>query len=322
MSRQPMATPLADLWARLIPPFDAAEAIDTLAGPAPGVAKQIVGGVVASSDEAARLLADMPQAIRSLAISTTVRAERCLGQVRGPILWSETVAAQASAAGDQGILVCALPEKAYDTPQNQVLVAALAAVLHGARAVETGTGRVLSDDLVHAARHNGSRAGHYLDHRALAGIEARTPSGRAMLRTRVGNRRRTYQKAVALLGRASEPLDPATSEELLGPLLDWRTMAEHRVMAGLLWRAEARGHEPIRLSVSRGTVAGGPLRYRHFRRTSTDQGPAGIFVGPVRVAVAGGEPQNGPGGAECQVPAVVAVRDDRDLDRALDLAGL
>jgi hypothetical protein len=322
MSRQPLTTPLADLWSRLIQPFDAAEAIDTLAGPVPGAARQLVGGIIATSDEAERLLADMPEAIRSLAISTTVKAERCLGQVRGPILWSETVAAQASAAGDMGILVCALPSKAYDTPQNRVLVAALTAVLHGAHAVDGAPAGVLSEHLVHAARRNGSRAGHYLEHRALAGIEARPPSGRTLHRTRSGNRRRTYQKAVAMLARASMPLDAATVEESLAPLLDGRTVAEHRVVAGLLQRAEARGHQPIGLRVSRGTVQGGPLLYRHHRPAFANRTPAGIFIGPVRVEPARAEAGYEPGPTALETASVVVVRGESDLDRALELAGL
>ena len=320
MTNSRAVAPMTELWDRLTAPFDAAEVIEALAGPTHGAARHLVGALIATSGEAGRLLATMPMAIRSLAISTTVRAERCVGQVRGPILWSETAAAQASAAGDMGILVCALPEKAYDTPQNQVLVAALTAVVRAARAVDGGVPGVVPEEILHAARANGSRAAHYLDHRALSGVTARTPSGRDLHRTRVGNRRRTYQEAVAMLARAVEPLDAVSAPRVVEALVTPRSAAEHRVVAGLLRRAEARGHRPISLRVSHGAVEGGPLVYRNHGHASADGAPAGIFVGDVRVTSDGVRPADG--GAGTASGPVVTVHDEADLDRALTLAGL
>jgi hypothetical protein len=319
MTRPPAAAPFAEIWDRFVLPFDAAEAIDALVGPTHGASRQVVGAVVATSEEAHSLLTRMPQAIRSLAISTTVRAERCVGQVRGPILWSETAAAQASAAGDMGILVCSLPEKEYDTPQNQVLVAALSSVHRAAHAVDGGVPAVLAEEIVHQARLNGSRAKHYLDHRALSGISARSPSGRDLLRTRSGNRRRTYEGAVAMLARAGRPLDGRGAHHLLVPLVDAVSATEHQVLAALLSRAEARGHGPVSLRLEHGAVEGGPVAYRNHRHASADGAPAGIFVGEVRVDC--GAPRRTHGVAHSAAGPVVTFRTPADLDQALELAG-
>lgn len=319
MTRPPAAAPFAQIWDRFTAPFDAAEAIDALVGPTQGASRQVVGAVIATSDEAHSLLTQMPQAVRSLAISTTVRAERCVGQVRGPILWSETAAAQSAAAGDMGILVCSLPQKEYDTPQNQVLVAALSSVHRAAHAVDGGVPEVLAEAIVHEARVNGGRAKHYLDHRALSGISAKSPSGRDLLRTRSGNRRRTYEGAVAMLARAGRPLDGERADGLLAPLVDVASATEHRVLAALLSRAEARGHGPIGLRLEHGAVEGGRIVYRNHRHASADGAPAGIFVGEVRVDCGGSSRSHGV--AHSAAGPVVTFREPADLDQALELAG-
>ena len=320
MTRQPAFAPCAEIWDRFATPFDAAEAIEALVGPTHGAARQLVSAVIATSDEAHALLAQMPQAIRSLAISTTVRAERCVGQVRGPILWSETAAAQSAAAGDMGILVCSLPQKEYDTPQNQVLVAALTAVYRAAHAVEGGVPKLIPDETAHEARVNGGRAKHYLDHRALSGISAKSPSGRDLLRTRSGNRRRTYEGAVAMLARAARPLDGADADRQAAPFVDDETSTEHRVIAGLISKAEARRHGPIALHLEHGSIHGGPIVYRNHRHASADGAPAGLFVGEVRVNC-GGTGRSG-GDASSVAGPVVEYGSAADLDKALDLAGL
>ena len=62
----------------------------------------------------------MPTTLRSLAIATTDRPERCYGEVRGPDPWGETISARPSRPGTQGMFVCATTTKAYDTDENRV----------------------------------------------------------------------------------------------------------------------------------------------------------------------------------------------------------
>ncbi len=85
----------------------------------------MVGARVATSPEAEALLEAMPKTVRSLATSLQTQTERCLGSLRGPVLWSETMSARASSFGDEGLFVCKTPSRAYDIDENRVLVAAL-----------------------------------------------------------------------------------------------------------------------------------------------------------------------------------------------------
>ena len=82
-----------DLWARLIRPFDVIRTVSAITGLSNSVVSQLVGVAVAGSTEANRLLDELPRSIRSLATSMTTQNERCKGELRGPVLWSETMSA-------------------------------------------------------------------------------------------------------------------------------------------------------------------------------------------------------------------------------------
>ena len=56
---------------------------------------------------------------------TGIEPQRCIGELRGPVLWSETMSARASSFGDRDLFICATPSRAYDIDENRILVAAL-----------------------------------------------------------------------------------------------------------------------------------------------------------------------------------------------------
>jgi hypothetical protein len=139
--------------------------IGALIGMPPIVVAELVGLVVATSPEADALLEQFPRTIRSLATSMHSNAERCLGTLRGPVLWSETVSARASSFGDEGLYVCATPSRAYDIDENRVLVAALVHVRDAAKAAGEGHDVVEpEDDRFLRAKHNGFVAGRLVGH--------------------------------------------------------------------------------------------------------------------------------------------------------------
>ena len=105
--------------------------------------------------------------------------ERCYGELRGPVLWSETMSARSASAGDPGLFVCATTTKAYDTDENRVLKAALDAIRRAGVDAVHGSD-TWHDDVARRARHNGNRASHLLEHRTLSGVPVTRVSGRAM----------------------------------------------------------------------------------------------------------------------------------------------
>ena len=135
----------------------------------------MVGASVATSPEAEALLDAMPKTVRSLATSLQTQTERCIGNLRGPVLWSETMSARASSFGDEGLFVCKTPSRAYDIDENRVLVAALVSIRDSAFVAEHNNERALDDPLLRAARRNGNEANRFIEHPSLARVTRERP---------------------------------------------------------------------------------------------------------------------------------------------------
>ena len=273
-------TGLAVAMPWLARPYDPERVASALLGVTQRISRQLVGAVLASSDEAEELLGAMPTIVRSLAIATTDRPERCHGELRGPVLWAETMSARSASAGDPGLFVCATTTKAYDTDENRVLKAALAAVRRAGRNAELGMAG-FGDDVVKRARHNGQHAARLLDHQTLAQVPVVRPSGRSLRRTRAGSRRHTYRPALALLHRAGEPLGP----DHLTAIADDRTRAQHDLLAATLQHLHhVLGDRPL-LRCDQGGLTAGPLSYRHPARRGSTGHDDGIIIDGVLLDV-------------------------------------
>lgn len=263
--------------ARLHRPYEPSRVVAALLGLPQRAARRLVGQVVAGSEEAERLLASMPRILRSLAIATSDRPQRCRGEIRGPVLWSETMSARSATAGDPGLYVCATTTKAYDTDENRILKAALTSIERAGRdAGRHGVDPIL-DDALRQARHNEVRARHLLEHHTLSAVPLSRISGRALKRTRSGSRRATYQPAIAMLARAHDPLRASDLEGFASPA----TRREHDLFAGALAALDVRMQDVVPLVVTLGGLSAGPLRFDHLQGvtvagalvTSSDQIP-------------------------------------------------
>ena len=261
-------------------PYDPDKITAALLGLPMKRSRQLVGAALATSDEAEELLEAMPRIVRSMAIATTDQPERCFGEIRGPVLWGETMSARSSSAGDPGVFVCATTTKAYDTDENRVLKAALAVVHRAGRHAEVGMDGY-SDAVVKHARHNGQVAGRLLEHQTLAQVPVVRPTGRALRRTRAGSRRHTYWPALTLLRRAGEPLQAAQ----LHAFADERTQAQHDLLAATLHHLEdVTGGSPV-LRSDRGGLTAGPVSYHHPGRRGDADHLDGITIGDVLLDV-------------------------------------
>src|SRR4051812_32350716 len=256
-------TATEELWVRIKRPFEPAGALHALTGVHPNAARQLVALRLAGSPEADTLLDNMHEIVRSMAISTTSHPVRTLGDVRGPILWSATIAARTASPGAAGVLICSSPMKAYDTPENRVLSHALARIYNAAHAIERNPAEAVAGALSRRARHNGTRAARALEHRTLAGLERAKPNARAMRRARSGPKRRHYQHAVALLERAGDPVPSAVTAATTPP----RVPRQHGLLLALI---ERLGPVAATLQMDDGGLLSGPIRYRHPSRVDPD----------------------------------------------------
>jgi hypothetical protein len=270
-----------ELWNRLVRPFDAAAALEAMSGLYSSTARQIVGTALATSSEADTLLDQMHEIVRSLAIATTSSPSYCNGEVRGPILWSETMAARSASPGAGNVFICASPVKAYDTDENRVLRYALSRLTSAARDADNSGMPVLDDDIIRRARHNGARAIRALEHRTLSSVAKTRPNGRAVQKARTGSRARTYQPAVALLERVASPI---TGEEV-SEFCDDHTRRQHGLLLAL---ADRLNFGPFFVN---GTwLSNKGLRYIHRHRAAEGQ-PYGVLLRTLLLDVP--DPANG-----------------------------
>jgi hypothetical protein len=272
----------AELWARLARPFDPAATAEALLGLPAEVIARLVGVLVATCAEAETLLASMPGTLRHLKTSIGANHERCVGGLRGPVQWSETIAAQASSLGNTDVYVCAAPHRAYDIDQNQVLVTALRAVARAGKSVDDAEDQVPGDAGVTRARDNARAARRHLDHRFLNQVRvAGRLSPRAVKRTRGGKSNQVYGPALAMLNRVAEPL---TLEELL-PYCDRRTRRQHELVLAVIQELERRGLRIPALRAESGSLFAGPVEYRHPRQRGDRTGIHGVIVGDLLVDI-------------------------------------
>lgn len=313
---------LADLWGRLGRPFEVLTTVGAVVGRSPASVARLVGLVLATSPEAARLLEEFPHTVRNLATSMRTHAERCVGELRGPVLWSETMSARGSSFGDEGLFVCAAPSRAYDIDENQVLVAALERVREAARWAE-GTGDEPSnDEVLRRARHHGAEAARFALHPSLIRVTRRRPTARAIRRTRAGKHHRAYEPALRMLARADEPV----GVDDVRAWCDERALARLRVLTGVIDRLERRGGALPAIRAERGALWCGPVQYHHTREPGPGPRLGGVVVGQVLVDVPDDPDERDRARATASLEAhaggrpVVAVLDDDHVDEAVELA--
>ena len=311
-----------ELYGRLARPFDVIAATAALVGLTPIATSQFVGSAVARSAEAEGLLSTMPATVRSLATSVRSKNERCIGELRGPVLWSETMSARASSFGDRDLFICATPSRAYDIDENQVLVAALRSIARGARDASERMKAPVADLMLDETRRAGDHAARWLEHPTLSDIPRQRITARAIRRTRSGKHWRTYGPALAMLERAAEPLGAAE----IASWRDQRTRAQHHVLLGVVRRLEQQGRRLPEFRAERGSLLSGPVQYHHGRWLGDRSTVSGITIGrllidvPVRIhhddriraeadlaSRSGGRPTR-------------AILDEADIDAAIDQA--
>ncbi len=259
--------PTAELWRRLARPFDSAEVSEALLGIPSRVIRELADAIISTGAEADALLKTLPALMRRLRMGSGNHVERGASGVRGPILWSETVAARSSSLGHDGVFVCSIPGRDYDVAENRALVAALRAVVASGERLTTSFGHDAGKDSVAAAaRSNAELASRYLGHRALSQVGAGPGSRTRDRRSSISGRRAAgYEPAVALLEKLDEPFAP---EELL-PYCSRSTRLHHQLLVAAIEKLESGGRSLPALRTEADVMVVGPYVYVHPRGNRT-----------------------------------------------------
>jgi hypothetical protein len=302
---------------RLARPFEVVGTIAALVGEPPAAVAHGVGLALATSREAQVLVEQMHASVRSLATSLQSHSQRCIGELRGPVLWSETFSARASSFGDRDLFICATPARAYDIDENRVLAHALRLVRDAGRAAADRNHGPVDDPVQRLARDVGHEAGRWLDHPAMSSVTLSRPSPRAVRRTRSGKHRATYRPALDVIDRAGEPVGVDDAYRWCRPVVRQRIA----VLDALIERLERQGRRRVpELRAERGALLAGPLVFRAGRSDAV--GDSGIVIGSLLVDVPE-TPDTPREAAEAELaaraggrPSMVVLEED-DVDRAV-----
>jgi hypothetical protein len=258
-------------------PFNLIHALPALTGIPPAHVADLVALRLAISDEADHVLASFPHISRNLSGTTISESVRCIGNMRGPIRWAETLTARANTFGADDIFVCAAPRRSTDTAENRVLVAALELIARAGRVTGSVAAQAFAPEDLARIEANATLARTLLRTPALAEVRRR-PNRREVHKVATGRRGRQYRTALAMLDRRSEPL---RSTELVR-LCDPRTMAQHRALVLVMASLQRRGLAVPLFRCAKGELVAGGLRYRNWRRP-TPAGNHGILVNQLLV---------------------------------------
>jgi hypothetical protein len=148
------------------------------------------------SEQVHELLRTMPRLVRRLTTTTELEEEISPERVRGAIRWGPTLS-ERMATGLPHLYVTSPARRAFQTAENEVLVAALEAIQSAARA--TGWMRSSSSGIGAKVRRRGSDAERWLRHRMLTEVERRPLTPQIRSRVRTGRASRRYRPALDVL---------------------------------------------------------------------------------------------------------------------------
>ena len=146
------------------------------------------------SKELRQMLEDMPFLLRRLATTTTSEEEWTVDRIRGSIQWGRTLGLRHT-TGIPTLYVTAPTRRAYQTPENEVLVSVLDAAVAAARHV--GWIRSQSGPAGLMVREQALAAERWRQSRMLLEVERRSISSRTLARVRSSRYSRRYASVLA-----------------------------------------------------------------------------------------------------------------------------
>jgi hypothetical protein len=176
-----------------------------------------------TSEELGLLLAKLPFLVRRLATTTASEEEWSADRIRGSISWARTIGVR-QATGIPHMYVTAPARRAFQTPENELLVLLLDAVVAHGR--QSGWHRSQKEDVGKLINARVSEAKRWLQTRALGEVERRPITATKLARIRGGRHRRRYQVA----------LDAYEQYRLLAERLDHNTIRRAVETRGLVTR--------------------------------------------------------------------------------------
>lgn len=148
--------------------------------------------------EVQALLDGLPLLLRQLATTTAYQEEQSAERIRGAIRWNATVAARA-ASGLPHLYVTSPARRAFQTPENELLVFVLDAIAKLGQ--QTGWHNTQGEGIRQPISERTSAAQRWLQARPLREVERQPPTPRGLARMRTGRHHRRYRHAISTWNR-------------------------------------------------------------------------------------------------------------------------
>lgn len=178
------------------------------------------------STEVGVFLDAVPALLRRLPTTSQFEEERSMERVRGAVQWPRTIQ-QRAASGMPTLVISRPSERAYHTPENELLVFLLAQIMRLGK--ETGWLASSADGPASVLRSRVAAATRWSQSRMLAEVDPRAPTPRSVARIRSGRHRRRFQPV----------LDAWTAYERLVSHLDRDALRAVIERQGLVTRSDS-----------------------------------------------------------------------------------
>lgn len=144
--------------------------------------------------EVGDFLDDLPQLMRKLTTTSDREEELSTQRIRGPVDWGHTLSMR-SAAGSSDLYVTAPPRRAYQTPENELLIHVLDAIARGAQ--HSGWAKETHRrEPARLIRKRLAEATHAQRNRQISSIDRVAPTPRGITRIRSGRNAQRYASVI------------------------------------------------------------------------------------------------------------------------------
>ncbi|MCB1010967.1 MAG: hypothetical protein R2714_00240 [Microthrixaceae bacterium] len=254
------------LWAhrdRRTPAVAAAHALTGLPTPMLEQASRIS---FAASAEFEAVLAGMDERIRALPSLLVSSSQRCVHEVRGPVLWSETITARANSFGDEDVFVCSAVTRSYDCAENRLLAWLLQRAGLAFKAARSAMGVHLDPGERRRIEETAASARRWRETPRLRGVKPQRPSRLELARLRAPHRGSSgSSELLDAYHRSHQPFSGSDMAELT----DLATLDAH---AEFLEEALTALGSDFVFSCSGGTLRAGSLSWCHPANTALAAG--------------------------------------------------
>ncbi len=245
------------LWAKRDRRVPAVAAAHAFTGLPAAMLEQASRISFAASAEFEALLTAMGAMVRELPSVLVGDSQRCVHEVRGPVIWSETIAARGNSFGDDDVFVCSTVRRSYDCVENQLLCWLLQRAGLAIKASRSAMGVHLDPGERRRIEESAAEARRWRAVPRLRGVTPRRPTHRETARLRSPLRDNANTTLlVDALGRAQQPFSGSD----VRALCDAATLRGH---ARFLSEVRMRAGDDYLVRCPNGAITAGGIAWSH-----------------------------------------------------------